>query len=343
MFQDPEGMLTRLVRSFAAGVIAALALVHIIPEAVEEMSELGGVEYPLGGTCALGGVALMILLEHMAHIMHDGDGGGHAVGGASKTGNSIPHKHKSSKLMCPVAVDSPRNSPSRAPAAVAEGCLKPQTSNSGDELHMDGGAVGGSGVTHGHSHVCVSRGSAPNWLAAGTVEAMGSLRLKVVAYLFEIGCIFHSFIIGLSLGVNQTDLKEVRSLLIALAFHQWLEGISLASVVIRGGFTARKGALMILTYSLTCPVGIAIGMAIAETYDGESTKSRGIQGAFNGVSGGMLLYISLVQSWGVADIFGVIFASRAGFLSGCGRWFLIGFWIGSGFESIGFLVLRVSF
>lgn len=52
---------------------------------------------------------------------------------------------------------------------------------------------------------------------------------------------------------------------------------------------------MILTYSLTCPVGIAVGMAIAETYDPDSTRSRGVQGAFNGVSGGMLLYIALVQ------------------------------------------------
>lgn len=52
---------------------------------------------------------------------------------------------------------------------------------------------------------------------------------------------------------------------------------------------------MIIVYSLTCPVGIAIGIGVAETYDGESVRARGIQGAFNGVSGGMLLSISLVQ------------------------------------------------
>ncbi|PNH09823.1 Zinc transporter 3 [Tetrabaena socialis] len=104
-----------------------------------------------------------------------------------------------------------------------------------------------------------------------------------------------SFIIGLSLGVNQTDASEVCALLIALSFHQWLEGISLASVVIRGGFSRLKGVAMVLLYSLTCPVGIAVGMGIAKTYDGESERTRGVQGAFNGVSGGMLLYVSLVQ------------------------------------------------
>lgn len=210
-------------------------------------------------------------------------------------------------------------------------------------------------------------------------------------------CIFHSFIIGLALGVNQTDGGEVRALLIALAFHQWLEGISLASVVsiadfslwkrfsvsarvaapswARGasttcaelgstgavdvfsradaclhmvhvctlaGLTALTGMptarvhawrcqpgsdvipacmhgavapppahaavlrapprpapphppQMIVVYSLTCPVGVAIGIGIAQTYNSETDTARGLQGSFNGVSGGMLLYISLVQ------------------------------------------------
>ncbi len=52
---------------------------------------------------------------------------------------------------------------------------------------------------------------------------------------------------------------------------------------------------MVVVYSLTCPVGIAVGIGIAETYDPESTEARAVQGVFNGVSGGMLLYISLVQ------------------------------------------------
>ena len=66
-------------------------------------------------------------------------------------------------------------------------------------------------------------------------------------------------------------------------------------MVLRGGFSTLKGAIMILTYSLTCPVGIAVGMAIASSYDAESERARGVQGTLNGVSGGMLMYISLVQ------------------------------------------------
>ena len=48
-------------------------------------------------------------------------------------------------------------------------------------------------------------------------------------------------------------------------------------------------------YSLTCPAGVAAGMALARLYDPESEVARGVQGTLDGVSGGMLLYISLVQ------------------------------------------------
>ncbi len=36
-----------------------------------------------------------------------------------------------------------------------------------------------------------------------------AVALQVLACLFELGCIFHSFIIGLTLGVNTTDIAVV--------------------------------------------------------------------------------------------------------------------------------------
>ncbi|KAG2495363.1 hypothetical protein HYH03_006631 [Edaphochlamys debaryana] len=292
IFRDPTSAVTQLVRSFAAGVILALALVHIIPEAVTEMEGLGGIEYPIGGVCVLFGVVLMVLLEHLAHLMH-GDGGD-------------GHKHGAARALRPDAADSGWSEGASPLKAVSSLKVIPAVGDveadptpgagacKGDHAHSHhAGAV--AEAASEHTHVCVSRGPASNWLSSAASDVIGTARDQIVAMLFELGCIFHSFIIGLSLGVNQTDLTEVRSLLIALAFHQWLEGISLSSVIIRGGFSRLKGCGMVVLYSLTCPIGIAIGIAIASSYDGESERARGIQGAFNGVSGGMLLYISLVQ------------------------------------------------
>lgn len=52
---------------------------------------------------------------------------------------------------------------------------------------------------------------------------------------------------------------------------------------------------MIITFSLTCPLGLAIGIEISNSYNAESVKAIAIQGTFNGVSAGMLLYVALVQ------------------------------------------------
>ncbi|PNW73817.1 hypothetical protein CHLRE_13g573950v5 [Chlamydomonas reinhardtii] len=304
IFRDQEGMLTLLVRSFAAGIILALPLVHIIPEAVEDMVGLGGIEYPLGGVCVLFGVALMVFLEHLAHIIMHG-----------------PHSHASAADSAAAAFPMlPSSGTDVEVGATACGAAKrasAQTSSNCEAADPSCGVLGDSSSVPmkpamavvvaegkaagepGHSHVCVSRGSAGNWFSStfptNTQAASGSLRLKILAYMFELGCVFHSIIIGISLGVNTTGLVEVRALLIALSFHQFLEGISLASVLLRSGFSTRKGVTMILIYSLTCPVGIAVGMAIASSYDAESEAARAVQGTLNGVSGGMLLYISLVQ------------------------------------------------
>ncbi|KAG2495362.1 hypothetical protein HYH03_006630 [Edaphochlamys debaryana] len=290
-FRDTQSTLTKLIRSFSAGVILALALVHIIPES--SMEGVGGMTYPLGGVCVVLGVVVMILIEHAAHAWHStaADGAPHPTHAA----HSLPAPGACTADDADVSFSDQRKPSSKRAAALPpvadlEAPMMPPLQDAASDC--DDSA---SGQPQPHRHVCVSHGPALNWLSAASAEGEGSRRNRVVAMLFELGCIFHSVIIGLSLGVNQTDLTEVRSLLIALAFHQWLEGIGLASVIVRGGFSRLKGCGMVLAYALTCPAGIAIGIAVAASYDPESELALGLQGAFNGVSGGMLLYISLVQ------------------------------------------------
>ncbi|GFR42140.1 hypothetical protein Agub_g2986 [Astrephomene gubernaculifera] len=91
VFRDPDSTTNRLARSFSAGVIATLALVHVIPEAISDMSSLGS-KYPLGGVCVMGGVLLMVGLEHLTHIMHPASGGdkrGHRVTANGDNRNAV--------------------------------------------------------------------------------------------------------------------------------------------------------------------------------------------------------------------------------------------------------------
>ena len=111
----------------------------------------------------------------------------------------------------------------------------------------------------------------------------------------EAGCIFHSVLIGLGLGVTVLARRQVLALTLALTFHQMLEGVSLGAIVAASRFPGRKAVGMVAAYAVTTPLGVLLGIAVASTYDADGTAARTVQGVLNGVSAGMLLYISLIQ------------------------------------------------
>ena len=111
----------------------------------------------------------------------------------------------------------------------------------------------------------------------------------------EAGCIFHSVLIGLGLGVTVLARRQVLALTLALTFHQMLEGVSLGAIVAASRFPGRKAVGMVAAYAVTTPLGVLLGVAVASTYDADGPAARTVQGVLNGVSAGMLLYISLIQ------------------------------------------------
>mmetsp|Transcript_28947 Transcript_28947/g.53193 ORF Transcript_28947/g.53193 Transcript_28947/m.53193 type:complete len:486 (-) Transcript_28947:1025-2482(-) len=159
----------------------------------------------------------------------------------------------------------------------------------GQAVINNGKSLDDSKYNHGHIHENSS--STPSSASSTGVDA----RLRVLAFIFEFGCIFHSVIVGIDMGVNISDIKSARALFAALVFHQGLEGISLGTVIVQGKFFGWRGVFMVLAYSITCPIGIAIGMGIATSYNPDSLNALVVQGVFDGISGGMLLYIALVQ------------------------------------------------
>ncbi len=52
---------------------------------------------------------------------------------------------------------------------------------------------------------------------------------------------------------------------------------------------------MICTYALMTPLGVAIGIGVSDTYDPESKTALATQGTLDSISGGLLLYVSLVM------------------------------------------------
>ncbi|CAG8648548.1 25074_t:CDS:2, partial [Cetraspora pellucida] len=112
--------------------------------------------------------------------------------------------------------------------------------------------------------------------------------------ILECGICFHSVIIGMALSVSG---DEFISLFVALIFHQMFEGLGLGSRIAELHFPPKsiEPWLMSLAYGTTTPIGILIGLLIRNSYNPNSDTALIVQGVFDSISAGILLYAALVE------------------------------------------------
>ncbi|KAJ3298211.1 hypothetical protein HDU79_000099 [Rhizoclosmatium sp. JEL0117] len=127
-----------------------------------------------------------------------------------------------------------------------------------------------SGKNDNHDHTGVERDS-----ELGTI-------------LLEAGIIFHSLIIGITLGVTGDDVFT--SLLISVCFHQMFEGMALGVLIGNLQLSIWTKRLLCLAYPLTTPIGIGIGIAIRSFYNENDGGLILAEGIFNSLSAGILFY-----------------------------------------------------
>ncbi|XP_075646211.1 zinc transporter 1-like [Castanea sativa] len=141
-------------------------------------------------------------------------------------------------------------------------------------------------ATHGHAH-----GSATNPEDSNLAEL---IRFRVISQVLELGIVAHSVIIGISLGSSQSP-QAIKPLLAALSFHQFFEGMGLGGCISQAQFKTRSAAIMATFFSLTTPVGIAIGIGISSVYNENGPTSLIVEGIFDAASAGILIYMALVD------------------------------------------------
>uniref|UniRef100_A0AAV1UJG5 Zinc (Zn2)-Iron (Fe2) Permease (ZIP) Family n=1 Tax=Peronospora matthiolae TaxID=2874970 RepID=A0AAV1UJG5_9STRA len=118
-------------------------------------------------------------------------------------------------------------------------------------------------------------------------------RRKVATIIFEAGVLFHSVIIGVDLGV--TTGSEFETLLAALCFHQFFEGIAIGASALSSLESKTKLFVLNFAFAVTTPIGQVIGIAIHSTYSETSATALWVQGTLDCVAGGILLYTGLVE------------------------------------------------
>ncbi|CAO2815419.1 unnamed protein product [Amaranthus hypochondriacus] len=162
-----------------------------------------------------------------------------------------------------------------------------------EEINMDhsGHVHLHSHGSHGHAHGPAGPGATTSHVGLSDLER---IRYKVTSQVLEMGIVVHSVIIGISLGTSQS-LHSIKPLMVALCFHQFFEGVGLAGCIVQASFKSASTLCMALFFSLTTPVGIAIGIPITNTYNEDNPSTLIIQGTLNSIAAGILIYMALVD------------------------------------------------
>lgn len=265
------GTLLVLVKCFAAGVILSTGFVHIMPEAFRALEsdclpDRPWHQFPFAGLVAMAGAILTLLVDILA----------------AKHGESRPYVPlKSSEA----AEDSAK-------------CKDIEIGGHATVFPVDCDSVIGqhSGAAGAGSDLGIES-SKSAMIPEENLEELEGEGQKLVSKVLEIGIIFHSIIIGITLGMSENRCT-IRPLLGALSFHQFFEGIGLGGCLAQqAGLGTRVTAVMCL-FSVTTPLGIATGMAMKSIMGFSHSRPEAViivEGLLGSASSGILVYMALVD------------------------------------------------
>ncbi|GAA5916755.1 hypothetical protein JCM6882_003047 [Rhodosporidiobolus microsporus] len=173
----------------------------------------------------------------------------------------------------------------RSSAAAAANADGPSSASS-DSQSVEKAAHAHPPQDFGHNH-----GPAPN---EHTDFASPQAHFDVT--ILEAGIIFHSIMIGVSLGASGGS--QWVPLFCAIIFHQMFEGLALGSrigqLIFKPGHGWRRW-VMGGAFTLITPIGVAIGIGVHSAYNPNSGAALLSIGILDSISAGILIYGGIVE------------------------------------------------
>ncbi len=128
-----------------------------------------------------------------------------------------------------------------------------------------------------------------NHLQAGSDRHLKNIQqLQSKAIVLDMSAAVHSFIVGLSLGID-TDRTNVQVLTAAFFFHQLFEGIPIGVSLVAAKFSPCVQRALGTLFVVTTSIGIAIGMGVQSTFKEGSATNMWISGCLNSFVSGNLV------------------------------------------------------
>lgn len=261
-----------IAKYFGTGVIIATSIMHLLVPAFDALGSPCLEDYEISAYPWAGGICFMtIMMMFFLEILishYDLFGtGGHSHGSE--------HTDPSLDLLKKQGSDH-SHSPSPTPAAhdveAGNGVASKEVANTG--------LPGDDHLGHHRDH------SETDTAFAAQMTAL---------FILEFGVIFHSIFIGLTLAVAG---EEFIILYIVLVFHQMFEGLGLGSRLATASWPQGKNYMPYLLgtlYALSTPIAIAAGLGVRETLTPGSATTLIVNGVFDSISAGILLYTGLVE------------------------------------------------
>ncbi|KAK6528022.1 hypothetical protein TWF281_009280 [Arthrobotrys megalospora] len=214
-----------------------------------------------------------------------------------------------------------------------------EAGRSGDGSALESGSDGPEAVVEAVSTGVPPRPASGPHDEEKALEASEDYASQLISvFIFEFGVIFHSVIIGLTLAVTGENFT---TLYIVLVFHQTFEGLALGTRLAVVPWSKARRATpygMAIAYGLSTPLAIAIGIAARKSYTSNSTRAILVQGIFDAISAGILLYTGLIELMAHEFLFSEtfrpvrrgkrrrLFAAYGCMMLGAGLMALLGYW-----------------
>jgi len=307
----------RLFNGIAAGVVLAVGYVHSIPEGFNAFRDAQTGDslaetYGWGGLCAMIGSLITFAVEEFVHRRIGRFANIHGYHGES-------HQHDSAHSTKPKDSHETLTSENAAIIPTSTDNNYGTTTDNGDYGMAENGGTKQDPPEASAEHYSVHN-----------VQHSSDARYYSELYVLLVGLSFHSFFVGMSLGVADSDY----GLFIAIIFHQFFEGLALGARVARAQFKSQLHVWFLdLVYAAATPIGVAVGIGIHELTEDDPTAFGYVNGTFQSLSGGILIYVALIHMMkeeverpefnkGGA----IMWALHSGFIIGAAAMAVIGIW-----------------
>ncbi len=167
--------------------------------------------------------------------------------------------------------------------------------HSGETKAAEPVSPGVKGRLPGEDHLGHSREHRDLELAEKAAHLEEYVAQLTSVFILEFGIIFHSVFIGLTLAVSG---DEFTTLYIVLVFHQTFEGLGLGARLAAIPWPRSKRwtpYLLGMGYGISTPIAIAIGLGVRKSYPPEGYTTLVVNGVFDAISAGILIYTALVE------------------------------------------------